>query len=161
MPNSAYRVAVSRTSNVTQDRCPSWNLCDGSTATGAHKGVLVPYDAAWNLLPKGTDTFAGNPTGPNCTGVPNETCKMFLCGQPIIGKAPGTTLMDWWVCSGGLCNTAGAGATWTEACLDSNTCTITMADKDTYLISIPSELRAQVEADPDGDCTRKLAHGGL
>jgi hypothetical protein len=121
---------------------------------------LLPYDADRSPLPTGSYTFAGNPTGPNC-GAAGQTCKLFLCGQPIVAKAPLSALRDWWICAGPGCDTAGAGSAWSEACRDSNICTITMADQDLYVVSIPDALRDAVQADPNGSLSWMVRNGGI
>jgi len=144
LPTSPYKIAVARGSNETQ-RCPSWDLCEGSTKIGPHSAILLPYDGNWTLLPSNATVFGYDSRLPCTRDGLSEACKAFLCGQPAVAHRGDNSPVDWWVCAGDNCGAGGGG--WQQACQDSSTCVITMSDQDVYVVSVPVTLRNEINAD--------------
>src|SRR5215831_14825787 len=154
LPTSPYVVAVSRGSLETQ-RCPSWQICEGSTST-VHSAILVATDTTLSALPSTTSAFNYDSHLP-CGRLTSQACMGLLCGQPAVARRTDNAVADWWTCGGPNCNTVGGN--WVLACRSSSNCTVTVADSDAYLVNIPPAIQSQIVADgPDIDLGHALAN---
>jgi hypothetical protein len=157
LPTSAYKVAVSRGSLETQ-RCPSWQLCEGSSSP-PHNAFLLSQDANLNLLPSTTTAFSYNSRLP-CGKATSQACMGLLCGQPAVARRADKALADWWSCAAPACDTAGGH--WQLACASSSSCTVSVADSDVYLVNTPPSVRSKILLDgPDIDVGQAVAKAGL
>ncbi len=143
LPRTNFKVAANL-GNLENQRCPTWTLCT-SGRTGLHRTVLIPYDASWHMLPATTTRFASLPYTACATQPHGEACKELLCGSAASVSTADGSSVDWYQCSGPDCD-AGAG-TWNLTCQNQSSCTVSMADQDTFIVSLPVSLEAQVAAD--------------
>jgi len=139
-----YRVAVNLAS-IETERCPSWNLCEGSTQTGAHDAALFALDSDQTLL-SGAVRFSYSSKLPCSPGNAGNLCQGFLCGEPVAMASSDGLSGDWWLCSGDNCATSGDN--WQLACRNQTDCVITMADTNLIVVRMPSAVRSQYLANP-------------
>jgi len=157
LPTSKYKVAANL-GNLENSRCPTWQLCS-SGRTGLHRTVLLPYDASWNLLPATATKFAASPYTACAAQPRGEACKQLLCGSAAAVSTADGSAVDWYQCSGPNCDSY--YGSWTLTCQNQSSCTVSMADQDTFIVSLPTSLEAQVAADGvSADLGWTVANGG-
>jgi hypothetical protein len=125
-------VAINLGSQETQ-RCPTWNLCDGSTQS-PNSAWLLALDANGVVIPGALGfSYDSHIACPDVNGI--RQCQGFLCGMPIAVQSNDGVAGDWWLCSGSEC--AASADNWELVCPNQTACVTTMANDDTVVVRVP------------------------
>jgi len=137
LANSDFKVAINLGDNEIA-RCPSWSVCqNGPAQRQVNLYRMDDTTLGFAQLPALGVEIRVDPASAACipaSGL-HHRCRQFLCGRSAtVAAIDGSTVFNWWLCSGDSCRHA--GAVWRAGCRNSLSCSVSLADYNIHIVAV-------------------------